>query len=407
MKKIIVLSLFLRIILMPFFAYQEDIFESHATSYAVLQNFSNLFSIRFSPLSHFIDTIFVTIFQPLFPAHFDKIVTQDPFFMPFINRILFLYKIPYLLAEYLGYFLMVKLLQRLKVAKELQTKLLLFLLFNPIILYGVYTFGRFESYNFFVSVAILYTLFLIRELTTMRKALFVALLFTAAVLTREFYLLLVPIILLLRGSLVNKLLASVIPIISYALFVFSAKTKIVLIESYGTSLLNIFGAKFHLLEDYGVYLFFVATAILLTVIFLKKYQLFQSNLFLFAFVSFIILASYFITSYFHPQYFIWLLPFMIVLLTFIPDASVVGKLLLLYWILSIVFLAIPLRGAATSFGVAFPLAPTFRYITLDHLGIEHQKYSDAGRSILSGMLIVITWFFIQIFSNEKKAKIAR
>lgn len=402
--RFLILSLLIRLLLMPFSAYPEDIFETHLSSLKILTNINHFLSIGFSPISHLIDAFFLFLFKPILPLNLLPQLVKGPFYVENINRVVFFFKIPYLLAEYLFYYLLNKLFVKLKVTKENKVKLFIFLFFNPVILYGVYIFGRFESYSM-LATAVIGLLLLNTSLKGYVRITLVGLAVCLASLTREFYLMLAFVIIFLKERLIYKLTALVIALGGYFLFLNLNPNKKTIVDSYGQTE-GIFAIRFLLLTDSKFYLFFIVLGILLFFSYFKINFTKKTNLFIFNWFSFLILTTLFSTSHYHPQYFVWILPFLVINLAYINEADIFNKILTVSWIISFLFLLVPLHGAVTSFGVFFPLASTFRYITLEnYINIDYPRISDAGKSFIAGSLLALAVYLINYFSSHEKNKL--
>ncbi len=378
-KKIFLLGLLLRLILMPFFAYPEDIFETHNTSFLILENFKNFFNVRFSPLSHFIDSVFAFLFSPFWPEGLKgALKAQNYFYLPKIHRTLFLFKIPFLLFEFAGIFLFYKFLRKQKVEKKRIKKLIVFLLFNPISLYSIYNFGRFESYNLFLTFVILILLY--RKVSLLK----LIPIFALAPFVREFYLLvLFWLILFSRFSFFEKTIlwfASYLPYATWLVLTgnFSQATKSYVKGGFIAYLLE---PRFEFSNGRYIYIYPFVLGVLLALSYL-----YSKGKISFSIAGFLSLAVFYTFSYFHPQYFAWLLPFLAFILAF-EKGEGFERFYNLSWILSFLFLSIPLPGAPTTFGVGFPLAGAFRFISIEKIFPDVRFYFEVLRSGFRGVIL--------------------
>ncbi len=381
-KRFFYFGLLLRLILMPFFAYPEDIFETHNTSFLILENFKNFFNVRFSPLSHFIDSIFAFFFSPFWPEGLQQVLnSQNYFYIPKIHRTLFLFKIPFLLFEFAGIFLFYKFLKRQKVGEEKIKKLIIFLLFNPITLYSVYIFGRFESYNLFLTFVILILLY---EKASVLKLIPVLAL---APFVREFYFLVIFwLVLFSEFSFVKKVILWLFSYFPYAAWLVLTGNFAQATKSYvkGGLIAYLLEPRFEYNQGRYIYLYPFVLGVLLALLYLRS-----KGKISFSIAGFLSLAVFYTFSYFHPQYFAWLVPFLVFILAFEKEEAF-ERLYKLSWILSLLFLSIPFPGGTATFGTAYPLAGAFRFIAIDNFISEAKFYFSILKSFFKGTIFSLS-----------------
>jgi len=153
-KTLFKLGLAVRLLLMPFFAH-KDLISTYRRAEQFIFHGRPLLSLS-DPLSHLIEGINLKFFS-FFLGHdfFHSIqqpIQQSLYELPNITVSLFIFKLPYLLAEVISWGIIFKYF--LKPTR----KNILLVVFNPIILYSVYLFGRYDSF------VILFLLLILREL---------------------------------------------------------------------------------------------------------------------------------------------------------------------------------------------------------------------------------------------------
>ncbi|GIW62655.1 MAG: hypothetical protein KatS3mg090_0481 [Patescibacteria group bacterium] len=381
LKKAFLIALLIRLLLLPYFAYPEDIFETHNTSFLILDNLRNIFNIRFSPLSHLIDAVFLFIFSPVWPEGLKSALqTQNYFYIPQIHRVLFFFKLPFLIFEFTAYIIFYKFLAKQNVKKDKIKSIMMFLLFNPAVIYSVYIFSRFESYGFIFSFLILIFLY--------RKSFSIAtiLIFALAPFVREFFIIILfGLILFSEFKVWQKIALLILSYLPYPWYVFKTGIAETAIDSYVKGGLGyyILQPRFYYLPERPIYLYFFILFLLLTFLYLKSKSKAK-----FSQAGFINLSIYYALAYFHPQYFSWVLPFLAFFLVF--ENKDFNKLLKIAWVICFLFLAFPFSHAVTTFGPAFPVANAFRFISLDKILPEVLLYSQIFQSIFRGVLISFT-----------------
>ena len=385
LKRLFYFGILLRLVLMPFFAYPEDIFETHNTSFLILENFKNFFHVRFSPLSHFIDSVFALLFSPFWPEGLQQVLKfQNYFYLPKIHRTLFLFKIPFLLFELAGIYLFYRFLKQQKIEQERIKKLVVFLLFNPITLYSIYIFGRFESYSLFLTFVILILLYRRGSLLKLVP------IFALAPFIREFYfLVLFWLVLFSRLSFFKKFVLWLASYFPYAAWLFLTGNFSQATKSYvkGGFIAYLLEPRFEYSNGRYIYFYPFVLTFLLALLYLRSKEKIS-----FSIAGFLSLAVFYAFSYFHPQYFAWILPFWAFILAF-EKREGFERLYKLSWVLSVLFLSIPFPGAPTTFGVAFPLAGAFRFISIDKIFPDVKIYFELLRSAFRGLILSLSIYF--------------
>ena len=181
LKRILLLGILIRLIIMPFFAYHEDIFMVHLRAFQIIGGASP-FSFR-EPLTHAIEAFFLLLFKPLYGNSLN-FLNLPPQTIPNLNRLLFLFKLPYLIFEVVFWKIFLKLIK----TNQNKIKAAWFLALNPILIYSIYIFGRYESYPlFFLSLF----LFNLKKPQTFKRNLINSVILSSLILSRLFLLTLI------------------------------------------------------------------------------------------------------------------------------------------------------------------------------------------------------------------------
>jgi hypothetical protein len=232
-----------------------------------------------------------------------------------IFRTIFLLKVPYLLFDLLICIVILHIFST-DTKGGLRAFMLWFL--NPIVIFAVYIFGRFEVIPIFF---ILLCIYFLKE----NKIPFAALSLGIAIVDRYYILFILPLLLLLYcQTWIDK--AKVAAVSATPLIMYNAITKL---SADTLTSLNMAGSQF---VDYflymrlnvgpnSIYIFIVAyTCILLYAYYTKKSE---KPVVDFTSYSLIILLLFYTTSYFHPQYFAWFIPFFALYYGFIHDKTLI------------------------------------------------------------------------------------
>jgi hypothetical protein len=202
---------------------------------------------------------------------------------------------------------------------KIGSRVFIFWILNPIIIFSVYIFGRFEVIPIFF---ILLSLYLLKKNNTIFGGLFLGI----AIISRYYPLLLVPFILIsffndLKERIIFLLFTS-IPILLFNI--------IVRLSSAGTPTINfaqshfidyILGMKFVIHEmGQAVYIFVVLYVfIVLSVYYYKN----VNNFMYFSCFSLITFLLFYSTSLFHPHYFVWFIPFLAIYYGYTADDTII------------------------------------------------------------------------------------
>jgi len=386
------LAIFLRLLLMPFFAH-GDIFATYRRAELIAFHGKNLLSVN-DPLAHLIEVIFLKFYGLFLGTDYFEIIHSNFTQLVNVNEFLFLFKIPYLLFEVLFWILMFKNF----ISKD-DIKNILFLLFNPVIIYSVYLFGRYETIILFVSALLLVSIKVNKQ--NLKSILFQGLVMLSLLLLRGSMLLIIPSFLFVKQKFKNIMLSGLIFMSGYGLFVLSNKyyesrSVGAWLES-GAHSNYVYGANINIGYGFYLYIFLILLTIALCMIF-KHWRLLKSGtepVITFSLISVLIFGIYYLTSIFHPQYFVWWIPFIIVLLNKY-DSKYLWSL---FAFTQIMFLTIPFHWQnPTTIGLLFPISRLFNDINVDSIIPIYTsvKIANIGKSILSGTILVMLYELYQI-----------
>ena len=327
---ILLIGLILRLVLMPISMHNDFLSEHIRAEFIIFGG--HPFAVTSQFLSHYIDAAFLFIFSPFIADH-AKVFNLPAFvgsastvenesFLNFIDspssyRTLFLLKIPYLLCDFLCFFMLIRLLS----TKKSSFWLACFWMFNPVSIYAIYVYGRFEIY---------WAMFLIASLLLSKKEkpYLSSLMFGLAIASRSYLLMMIPLFsLLISKKLITKIASffiAIAPILLYNLlskllgyspFFYKSVPTSNIIESLAEG--GFIGLGLIPRIDFGsyqLYLLILAFILIYTWILCKKEHGFKSII---TGCSLIIL-SYFLLAPFSTHWFFWTIPWLALILTEIP-----------------------------------------------------------------------------------------
>ena len=220
---IILIGILIRLAFMPFTAHNDFLSEHIRVEYILYHK--EPFAITGQYLSHYIDAAFLLVSSTLIPEHdqlfklpgvegSESTAGISDFFnflrTKYAFRVIFLLKFPYLLADLFCVFLLLRL-----VGKKNAVWAIAFWMFNPLSIYTIYIFGRFEIYA--VAFLLLAFLFAMRE-----KPLLASFMLGLAIASRSYMLMFIPLFCFLISTkwrtAVLSLLISISPIAIYSIF---------------------------------------------------------------------------------------------------------------------------------------------------------------------------------------------
>lgn len=310
-KYILFWAILLRFLVMPFF-FHPDLKDHHQrVNYLYTQGVVNIYEFlrkdsytkehnldfSYPPLTYFTLGFYQYLISPFLGNDFSKWIrdySDYRYDTSFIFRYLFSLKIIYLIFELLTGLLIYKLL-----SNSSRRKLALSLwFFNPINLYAISAIGQFDIIPAFLSVLSYF-------LWNNKKALYSGLSLGTAVAFKTYPLLFLPFYLLSKGSLKNKiiLLSTTPGIYGITILPFINSKEFqndVLFSGLSTRIfqLKVFVAN----HELSIFVVLYLLLIILYVFLRSKIPLY---------IFFIItLALVFSTTRFHPQWIVWLMPYL-------------------------------------------------------------------------------------------------
>ncbi|MCL5986661.1 MAG: hypothetical protein M1371_08910 [Actinobacteria bacterium] len=319
---ILLIGLVIRLIFMPISAHNDFLSEHIRAEYIIFGG--NPFAVTSQFLPHYIDAAFLFIFAPFIPDHGEifklpsqagsaSTVENEPFIRfidsPNSYRALFLLKLPYLIGDFLCFFMLLRLIKDKKHAPWLAG----FWMFNPISLYAIYIYGRFEIYG---------ALFLIASLLFCKKErpYLSSLMLGFAIASRSYLLMLLPLFPLLIskkwGARITSFALAVVPTVAYSLFAnllgsgpffYKALPASNVIESLAEGGFIGLGLLPRLeIGQYHIYLFiFALTLIYIWTLHKKEYGFFSVVR-----GSSLIIFTYFLLAPFSTHWFFWTVPWL-------------------------------------------------------------------------------------------------
>lgn len=291
--RLILWAILLRLLLMPFFAH-PDILKTYRRSFNVVFNQQPLLSHLLAIVPHAIQAGLLRLASLFIGLDILKQINFAAADIIHINLLLFIMKLPYLIGEILFWFV-------LKKNFNLSATAWKWLLFNPIILYSVYVFGRYESF------VLLFMALFIAAIQHQKIIAACGWLLTL-LLTRFSLVLILPTLLLLKfKQLKNMILLAALVLAAGA--VISWQTILDLFTRFssvfdGSHAAYLTQNQLHLPFGITIPLFWLVLLIFTA----AAFKLAVSKLsftFKFSLFAVLILSSYYITSLFHPQYLTW------------------------------------------------------------------------------------------------------
>jgi len=312
---LLVISVIIRFLIMPFFCHIDFLsgiwvpFKMYYDSFAY---YATDPSASFHILNQIIHFPIMMFTKFLMPELYDLWITQpyDYNLSGWYNfsalksapTILFILKIPFLLADYLCLYILLRLFANVNI----KIRALYFWLFNPVALYVVYMIGRFEFYSIFF---ILFGLMLLKNEKNKLGILCIGI----AAAFRQYPILFAPFLLPLISKnirqFVSNAIIAILPLIIFnvlhnlpAYFAgisASAPTAVVSNDEHSNMLF-----KYHIKD-----LFFFPFGYIIAWLFIVdcRKKISAENYFIAVLLFFLILYS---SSNFEPQYFMWIIPFL-------------------------------------------------------------------------------------------------
>jgi len=262
--------------------------------------------LEFFPLlTTYLHAFFLWIFRPLMP-HIVSILGAEGYGVSiivhsYVFRTLFLFKVPYLLFDLGCAFLLLAILQD----KRKGLAVFIFWMVNPVVIFATYLWGRYESVAIF---------FILLSLYYARKSLPVKSLFCLGVssIIRSYPLILLPFFVIILGKRLRQRLKlafwgllplGVTTILPRLFHQVSDVEKLTTLHH--TNYLFVMKFSLRYLYD-NIYIFPLGATVLLLYAYFNTDHSFMS---LWK-TTLILLLLFFATCFFHPQYFMWLMPFL-------------------------------------------------------------------------------------------------
>jgi len=303
----LIIGIFLRLIVMPFFAHPDLCWINLGPAELTNNNVYNIYKyhgdeknihlFKYPPLAYFVLSINYFIFQKFIHPFDDELLKDyhsfsNWFANPKIFQSLFFIKIIYLLFD----FLLLYCLLNFQISKK--DSIIKYWTFSPLILYPVYMYAQFDILP--TAVMMLAILFI-----TKNKNYLGFLLLGIAGMLKHFPFVLTPILLCLANATLKEkfklIVLCFLPYIFFSLPFLNTKSFIddVFINSGGY-------LKNYLFISGYFFLFIIA-------LLLKKNQQQKIEETAIIKISFATLAIYLIFSNLHPQFIVWITPFIILL----------------------------------------------------------------------------------------------
>jgi len=305
LRKWLLSGLLLRLLVMPFTAH-SDLLSIYYRAHLLLDGRAvkglgpNMFNLLHAG--------FLWLMKPLLPY---RIMWGAPklktFLMldwlGFVNqtsvfRALFLFKLPYLAVEVLAVWMLLKLTE-----PERRTRVLIFWMFNPIVIFSTYIFGRFDMITVFLLLSSLYLV------KSGHNDWSLVVLGGAALLRVYPIVLVLPFALILESGGWGRARLTAIGFLPLAASIFGglAQGETGLLKDFASMqhLSYPLAMKFYLNAEDNLYVFVFLYSLLMMYLFVN-HQHGLDNLKRNCFYVFLL---FFATSFFHPHYLIWLVPF--------------------------------------------------------------------------------------------------
>jgi hypothetical protein len=392
-REILFIGIIIRLLLMPFFAH-NDLKNTYIRAYAI--GFYEEYSLfRFTDVfAHAVEVVFLYIY--------DFIIGIDHF-LPvelareqnaWVNFNVFFMKIPYLLFDLLNVWLILKL-----AVKKFRIQTLGFYFLNPLLIFAVYIFGRYETFPIFFVLLSLY-------LSKQKKQSLSALTFGTSLAARSSFLIITPIYAMLVGkNLIQKICLSVLSIMPYGTVLafkqITKRTRELTWLTTGQHQNFIFGFNFEVSPFVFIYGFIAAYTVLLFYTYEKwgkvRTSLDHRSISIMFAVGF---ALFYTLSMFHPQYLAWIVPFAALsidskktfnlLIKIFTGLTLLLPFLLLSWSHLLLEIVKPLSATLASINISVEVDKYYSYL----------KLANIAKSTMSGLFIVYILKHIPFIRND-------
>ncbi|MBU3956785.1 hypothetical protein KKI19_00690 [Patescibacteria group bacterium] len=395
--QVLLMALFIRFLLMPFL-FHPDIKSHHFHFYFLSQRVFNIYqylagniqslpytdTFNYPPLVYFLFGSIQILLRPFLGSGFVNWIFDwgpERIFNPRIFHYLFVLKIPYLILDIVTAFVLTQFFKE----KKQKQRVFLFWLFNPVVLYAIYGLSHFDILpSLLVLLAVLLVL---RD----RKKLGGLTLGVAAAF-KTYPLLLLPFLVILGSKKTReRLMIFILGIIPYVISILPFLNSMAFRQSVLFSGLSqrLFLASIPL--GFGENLIIFMTA--LTFLFFLAFHHFSSErerIIPFFLAIFLLVFS---LSHFHPQWIIWILPPLTIILVKKPSL-LFPQLVFYFAFLGVVFL---FNDRAQLFGLLVPVNPSFLGVPSFFELLRDRKIIDPfliqslGHSVLAGAAFWIGW----------------
>lgn len=399
--KWLLLGLLVRLALMPI-AFHTDLLGIYERSSLIV--YEGVFWVAVGQsFIHYLHALFLWVLRPIMP-YFENVLPGrlgPPGWETFttftaqinIFRTLFLLKIPYLIFDLGCAFLLLAIFSKPKKGRLA----FIFWMINPVVIFSVFIFSRFESIAIF---------FILLSLYYAKKNLLARSVFSlgVAVITRLYPLILLPFFVIILGKGIRQRLKlafwGLLPLMVIIALskVFSGVSEV---ESWARLLHAnyLISLRFSLAQKYDViFVFFVGYTILLLYTYMRTNHSFTSlwrN-------SLALLLLFFATSFFHPHYFMWVMPFLAFII--VEDRRFIGFFVIqvLCWVVYTFQWKEALAGYLFT-----PINPSYFMSLRSPFEIINQYYSAANfigifRSIFSGVCLWMIYLILREISLKGK-----
>jgi len=401
-RKWLVAGITLRIIFMPFTMHGDLVFSywaSHFIGYEHVTDIFYFFSRQFgvlptdTPVKYFFYALMLLLLQPLMP-YGKSMMSQislpngTPNYMlfyanPNVYSALFLFKIPYLFFDFGTLWILMHLVE------ERNRKLVFkFWMVNPVVIFVSYIFGGYDIIPvFFVALSLL-----LAKLEMNVKSL-VVLGVGGAFKLWAFFLLPFYIVGFAK-SVPNRIKLAIAAVAPYFLMLLAQPQSLgISLKAFSSPMVGfVLGMNFQLGFNETIYVF-VAAYTLVFFAFMFSHKDFD----IVWKYSVVVMLLYYALCRFHPQYFLWLIPFVCLVIGYEKKFITLHALQILCYVVYTFYWGGSLAGILFA-----PLNPTFFYSlpspsSLITAYFEPNVFIGIFRSIFTGITI---WMILLIFRSK-------
>lgn len=392
-------GLLVRLLFIPFF-FQRDLLSTYQRAADTV--FAGNFGVNFEQiLTHIIHSAYLFIIKLIFPAvnEFSQILLEKDTWISWLAfnssynvfTVLTLFKILYLLFDIACMFLIL----RLSFDKEPENRLraFKFWVFNPVVIFVLYIFARHDIIGIFATLLALL-------LAKKDRKYWAIIVLAFAVALRFFPVMLLPLMVFyLARSRRDYVILSVIGVSGLAgveLFSYFYYGRSVIFTLLNAQHFNyILSSKLELIIHDRIFIFVAVY----TVIILSFFHIKKRNFDILLNYGAIVYLAYVSLCYFHPQYVLWIIPFLV--MTFIRRKSLIYyhwfqfallMVILIYWgdlVTKFVFAPIDHKFFVYLTGI-IPIIERF---------YDSAKFVNIFRSVFTGVSL---WMIYLIYRDNRK-----